>query len=408
MTPNRWSRRDFMGTAAGAVAATTLPMSPLVAEPAVQPTAPRAIVGAKVTAIKTYKLKQALYVEVQTDAGVSGWGECAPNNKDVVQTFITTGLQQHVMGRSVWDVEPIWNDCFYANSDLGPSGPLLNAIAGIDIALWDLRGKLAGLPTWQLLGGQYRTTQRVYGSFAVDGGRRMTADQAARKAASFAERGYTAVKLRMQIRERNLNPLPDPTIPYVKAVKAALGDSVELLVDINNGYTAARAIERGRWLQDEMGVRYYEEPTSMQQLQELAQVSEALDLFIVAGENEHSRWQHRDLIDIGKVDVLNPDVSKAGGISEVRRIAVLGQATSKRIMLHNTRPGILTHASLAVIASISNAAEYLEYSDPDDYAGLTSLYAETLQVVNGQLRIPDRPGLGVTLDATAVARAVIP
>ncbi|MCU0646541.1 MAG: mandelate racemase/muconate lactonizing enzyme family protein [Gemmatimonadaceae bacterium] len=402
MSDSTCSRRDFVATTAGALAATTL-----VPSLGAQPPVTRPMGAVKVTAVKTYKLRQALYVEVQSDAGVSGWGECAPNNKDVVQVFVQTGLVQHVVGRSVWDSEPIWHDCFYANSDLGPSGPLLNAIAGIDIALWDLKGKLAGVPTWQLLGGRYRERQRVYGSFAVDGGRRMTADQAARKAASFVERGYTAVKLRMQIRERNLNPHPDPTIPYVKAVRAAIGPTVELLVDINNGYTAARAIERGRWLQDEMGVRYYEEPTSMQQLHELAQVSEALDLFIVAGENEHSRWQHRDLIDIAKVDVLNPDVSKAGGITEVKRIAALGQATSKRIMLHNTRPGILTHASLAVIASISNAAEYLEYSDPDDYQSLTALSAETLPVVNGELVIPSRPGLGIELDPAAVARAVV-
>jgi L-alanine-DL-glutamate epimerase-like enolase superfamily enzyme len=398
-----WSRREFVSTTAGAVAAASLTGTSLAA----QPTAQRAIGRVKVREVRTFKLKQALYVEVVTDAGVSGWGECAPNNKDVVETFIKTGIVKHVVGRSVWDGDPIWNDCYFDNSDLGPSGPLLNAIAGVDIALWDLRGKLAGVPTWQLLGGKYRDRQKVYGSFGVDGGKRMTAEQAAKKAASFAERGYTAVKLRMQLRGRNINPDPDPTIAYVKAVKAAIGPSVELLVDINNGYTAARAIERGRWLQEEMGVRYYEEPTSMQHLHELAQVSDALDLFIVAGENEHSRWQHRDLIDIAKVDILNPDVSKAGGVTEVKRIAALGQATSKRIMLHNTRPGILTHASLAVVASISNAAEYLEYSDPEDYASLTALSSMTLPVVEGHLRIPDGPGLGIEIDPAAVRRAVV-
>lgn len=361
----------------------------------------------KVLGLETFKLKNALFVKITSGDGLVGWGEVSPNNIAVAETFIHNGLKEHVIGRGIWDAEPVWDDMFFDNHDLGPQGVLLYAIAGIDCALWDLRGKAAGLPAHRLLGGAYRTRVKAYGSFGVDGGRKMTAAQAAAKAVKFAERGFKTVKLRMQIRERDINPHPDPTLPYARAVRKALGDQVEFFVDINNGYTAARAIEVGKRLRDELNVRYFEEPVSTQNLHELAQVSEALDIPVIAGEKEYTRWQQRDLIEIGKVDILNPDVSKCGGITEAKKIAALAQASERPIIPHNTRPTLATAASLQFAASISNLGPFMEYVDVDDFRSLMGAMKSNVQFEDGYLLVPQAPGLGIEPDEAALRRLVV-
>jgi L-alanine-DL-glutamate epimerase-like enolase superfamily enzyme len=155
----------------------TLPVSAAAADSA---PALSSASGVKLKDVRTFKLKDALFLQIVADNGVTGWGEASPNNRHVVETFIHTGLKKHVIGRSVWDAEPIWDDMFFDNHDLGPSGALPYAIAGVDIALWDLRGKLTGLPVCRLLGADYRNKVRAYGSFGVSGGSKMTPEQAAR------------------------------------------------------------------------------------------------------------------------------------------------------------------------------------------------------------------------------------
>jgi L-alanine-DL-glutamate epimerase-like enolase superfamily enzyme len=410
-------RRAFLRTSAAAcgagAASLLLPRGGGAAEASAAadagPDAPplAAASGVRVRDVRTYKLRGAIFVEVVADNGVSGWAESSPNNRHVVETFIHTGLKEHVVGRGVWDAEPVWDDMFFANHDLGPSGALPYSIAGVDLALWDLRGKLAGLPVYKLLGGEYRRRFRAYGSFGVNGGRRMTPDEAARQAAKFVERGFRAVKLRMQIRERNIDPVPDPTLPYARAVRKAVGDKTEFWVDLNNGYTASRAVELGRRLREELNVLYLEEPVSTQNLRELAQVVEALDFPVVAGEKEYTRWQHRDLIEQGQVGVLNPDVTKCGGLTEAKKIAALAQACSRRIMPHNTKPTFSTAAALHFAASISNAAPHVEFVDTDEFADLLAVMKSHVEFRDGDLLVPERPGLGLEVDEAAVRRAVV-
>jgi len=404
----KFDRRSFLKTSAAVGAAALL--APKIAEAQNNSTSQSPLAaasGVKVKDVKTYKLKQAIFIEVVADNGVSGWGEASPNNRHLIETFVHKGLKEHVIGKSVWNAEPMWDDMFFDNHDLGPAGVLPYSIAGIDIALWDLKGKLVNLPVYRLLGGKYRDKVRAYGSFGVDGGRKMTAAQAAAKAAKFVERGFTAVKLRMQIRERNINPKPDPTMEYARAVRKAVGDKIEFWVDINNGYTAARAIEMGKKLRQEIGVNYYEEPVSTQNLHELAQVSEALDIPIIAGEKEYTRWQMRDLMERGKVGIINPDVSKCGGLTEAKKIAALAQACSKSIIPHNTKPTFSTAAALHFAASISNCAPFMEFVDVEEFKDLIGLMKNNVEFKDGFLLVPNRAGIGIEPDLERVKRAVV-
>lgn len=361
--------------------------------------------GLKIERIETFVVKGACFVKVTASNGMAGWGEADADNPPLMAAFIEHGLKERAIGQDPWNSEKIWDTMFYSNHDQGPGGALANAIAGIDIALWDLKGRLLGLPVYQLLGGSYRKRIRVYGSFGVRGGRAMTAAQAAAQAAKFVRQGFTAVKLRMQIRENNQNPDPDPTLTYARAVREAIGPDIDLLVDINNGYTAARGVEVGKRLRDELNILFLEEPCSDQVHAETAAAVRALDVPIIAGEKEYTRWQLRELITLGNPDFLNPDTIKAGGLSEMKKIAAIAQAYGKPIICHNTRPTLGTAASLHFIASISNCGPLMEFVDVDNFRELMGLMKNNARYEKGYLYVPEGPGLGIEPDEAKIRQA---
>lgn len=412
MPPTRTlDRRRFLGALPATVGAASLAAAAPAgaagppAAAAADPVAARpAMPVVKVRDVKAYRLSQATFVEVVSDAGVSGWGECAGDNNHVMQAFVDEALKEHVVGQDVFDAERLWDWMFFENHDLGPGGALPNAIAGIDIALWDLKGKLLGLPVYKLLGGKYRDKVRAYGSFGVRRGR-VSVDEAVRTAVKFLERGANAIKLRMQIREHFQNPEPDPTFEYARAVRKAIGDDVAFWVDGNNGYSAAHAIEVGKRLRGEVNIRYFEDPISDQNHREMAQVVAGLDVPVIAGEKEYTRWQLRELMVEGNVDIINPDICKAGGFTEMKKIAAISQALSKPIMAHNTQPTLGTAASVHFVASIGNAGPWLELVDHDRFKESFALFRSTIQIKDGYYLLPEAPGLGVEVDADAVRRA---
>jgi L-alanine-DL-glutamate epimerase-like enolase superfamily enzyme len=404
MTLNQKRRSFLKASAAFSAASLLLPPEAARSEPV------NSASRIKITDVRTFKVKDAIFVQVLADNGLSGWGEASPNNRHVIETFIHNGLKQQVINRNVWDAEPMWDDMFYANHDLGPDGVLQYAIAGIDIALWDLRGKLVNQPVYRLLGGSYRDKIRAYGSFGLGLGsdKPMTMDNAARTAAKLVDRGFTAIKARSQFRERKTNPWPDPTFDYFRAMRKAIGDKVELFACLNSSYTAARVIELGRRLHGELGINYIEETVSTHNLRELAQVSEALPFTVIAGETEYTRWRIRDVIEIGKVGMVNPDVAKCGGLTEAKKIAALAQACSRPIKPHNTRPNFSTAAALHFLASISNAGPFVEFPDLDKFRDQMKLMKSTIEFKDGYLHVPQGAGLGIEVDETAVKKAVVP
>jgi L-alanine-DL-glutamate epimerase-like enolase superfamily enzyme len=405
------SRRTFLRSAAllGAGALTAPALRAQTPAPASASPGANAATGAvKVTAIRCHilpKHKIAL-VELNTDAGVTGWGECAWDGEGLMKNFVEELLAKQCIGKNLHDVRRMWDWMFYENHDLGPGGALPNAIAGIDIALWDAKGRLLGLPIHQLLGGKYRDKIEAYGSVPVRRGR-VSIEECVKQCVTFVEQGYRCVKVRMQIREHYLNPEPDPTFGYVAAVRKAIGDQIELMVDANNGYSAQRAIQTGRKLYENWNVTYFEDPVSDQNHLEMAQVTAALHhQEVVAGEKCYTRWQFKDLITLGNVDILNPDIVKVGGFTELDRIHHFATCYQKPIQLHNTRPTISTAASLQAMATFSQVARYIEYPILNaDLEAQTKLFHQDIRPKDGWLHLPTGPGLGLDLDAAAFRAA---
>ncbi len=389
------NRRNFlksMGIAG--LAGATLPLSSSAAEGAspgwdVDP-------DIRITGLETFVIPRAILVRIDTNAGISGWGESSPNNTHLIRTFIETGMKEFIMGKSPFDVEPIWDELFWQNHDLGPAGALPYAIAGIDLALWDIKGKILKQPVYKLLGGCYRKEFRVYGGFGVYGGT-IPVEVAVEKALRLANKGFRIVKLRMQIREYNLNPVPDLTLDYYTAIRKALPDDVELFVDPNEGYTAARAIQIGKELQS-MGMPYFESPCPLENHADTRAVTEALDIPVLAGEKCYTRWMFRDLILQGNPDVIQPDLIKAGGITEVKKIAALGQAFFKDIAPHNTKPTLGTAAALHLLAGVSNFGPFIEFIETELYQPVLSVFDNQVEFKNGNLILPEGDGLGLIVN----------
>ncbi len=350
----------------------------------------------RITGVKTYVLPRAILVKLETNAGISGWGESSPNNTHLIQTFIQTDMKDRVIGRDPFDVEPLWDELFWHNHDLGPAGALPYAIAGIDLAMWDLKGKILKQPVYKILGGSYRKEFPAYGGFGIYGGT-VPVDTAVEKALNLAEKGFKVIKLRMQIREYNLNPNPDFTLKYYTAVRKALPDDIELFIDPNEGYTASRAIEIGRELED-MGMKYYESPCPLEAHKDTAAVVEALDIPVLAGEKCYTRWQFRDLILEANPDVIQPDVIKSGGITEVKKIAALGQTFFKTMAPHNTKPTLGTAAALHVMASCSNFGPFIEFIETELYKPVLSVFDNHVEFKDGTLILPEGPGLGLIVN----------
>lgn len=358
--------------------------------------------GIKITGLKTFVLPRAILVKLETNAGIDGWGESSPNNTRLIETFIQTDMKERVIGRDPFDVEPIWDELFWYNHDLGPGGALPYAVAGIDLALWDLKGKILNQPVYKLLGGSYRKEFLAYGGFGLYGGT-VSVDDAVSKALNLAEKGFKVIKLRMQIREYNLNPADDYTVKYYTAVRKALPGDVELFVDPNEGYTASRAIEIGRELQ-KLGMKYFESPCPNEAHRDTRAVVEALDIPVLAGEKCYTRWQFRDLILEANPDVIQPDLIKAGGITEVKKIAALGQTFFKTIAPHNTKPTLGTAAALHLVASISNFGPFIEFIETELYQPVLSVFDTHVEFKNGHLILPEEPGLGLVINEARVEK----
>jgi L-alanine-DL-glutamate epimerase-like enolase superfamily enzyme len=362
---------------------------------------------AKVRDVEAFAVKGAVFVKVTADDGTAGWGEAGHSGGKLVRDVIEGEIKNLAIGEDVFAGQATWAKVYYEVDELGPGGLASQALAGVDCALWDLRGKLLQQPVWALLGGKVRDDFPVYGSFSRDlgDGKYMTPEQCAAKAAELVSEGFVAVKLRMAIREEGADPDPDPTMPCARAVRKAIGDNMPLYIDANNGYRAARAITVGRQLQDELGVTVFEEPCAMHHWGSAAQVSDALDLSVALGEHEYTPFAFRDMIRQAKPDLLNPDVSKLSGLTAGLHVAAMAFAEDLPISVHNARPTLLTAAHAHFIGFAPTATHPQEHPGRKRLQNLWDYFENQIQPEGGRLRVPDTAGLGLIVNEAAVRKA---
>jgi L-alanine-DL-glutamate epimerase-like enolase superfamily enzyme len=289
---------------------------------------------------------QALLVKVSTDQGITGWGEChAPSAPRVHKTVITDLLAPVLMGQDARQIEPLWERMYSTERLRGyATGSYTEAIAGVDLALWDILGKLTGQPVWQLLGGRYRERIPTYTGI---GGR--SPAELKDSAVVAVESGFGAVKM-------GLSKGPGThDLNRVTAVADAIRGKAQLLVDSLGAYKLHEAIKVGRELDRIGNIGWWEDALLPEDLAGYPKLADALDTAICAGEEGSNRYQFRDLLAAGSVDIINPDVCRAGGISECRRIAVLADAHGVLWSPHvSTGTACYMSASLHLAAATPN------------------------------------------------------
>lgn len=339
--------------------------------------------------------QDALIVRVHTDEGITGIGEVDASPlviKAIIDApkshAVSHGVRALLVGQDPLEPARLWDRMYEGSIFSGRRGAVIMAMSGVDIALWDILGKATGQPVYRLLGGAYRDRIRAYASTLMPD----TPDDAAREAARWAERGFRAIKMGWGGFGRG----PESDAALVAAARRAVGPQVDLLLDLGFRWERQDAVSTARRI-EEYRPFWFEEPFLPDSLDRYAQLADAIETRVATGEENTTRWEFRDLIDRGHVDVLQPDVTRAGGLTECRRIAWIAADRGRPVVPHAWSTGIVKAASLHLIAAIPNAL-FLEFCVWDSPLNLELVQPVFAIDANGDVAVSQAPGLGIELN----------
>ncbi len=343
--------------------------------------------------------QDTLLVRVRTDTGLVGIGE-GHTSPWVIKAIIEAppshiygqGLRDLLIGEDPLERDRVWDKLYRHSAVYGRRGAAVHAISALDMALWDLAGKAVDKPVSALLGPQFRSEIRAYASTLMPSG----ADAAAREAVHWRDQGFRAIKLGWGALGQDVGA----DLRAAESIRNRVGDGMDLLWDVGYGMDVDSAITLARGLED-VGAFLLEEPLSPDDLDGFARLADAVDLPIATGEKETTRFGFRDLIERGHVDVIQPDVARAGGFTECRRIAEHALARGVTVLPHCWSTDVLVAGTLHFIASLPECP-YLEYCVLETPLR-RRVCREPIRATDGVVRVPDGPGLGVELNEETLA-----
>jgi len=316
--------------------------------------------------------------------------------------IIKHNLAHALIGKDPLDHAVLQDSLLHTFVKLGPEGALTGALAALDIALWDLKGKLLGQPIYKLLGGAWRTSLSFYASIGGNGDRKV--DEVLRVVETRLKDSPAAVKIRFD----NDRTKPDLDIPgdiaKARAVRRLVGDGLPLAFDANNGYSVGGAIRVGRAL-EELGYWWFEEPVQHYHVKAMGEVAQKLDITVSAGEQTYTLSGLADLIAAG-VRMVQPDIVKMGGITGLMRCIALAVAHGVELVPHQTQPMIGHMANLHLAASQPHATKPCELNDPT--SRMHAVFENPPRPVDGLFHLPSEPGLGLRIDETDLAKRRVP
>ncbi|MCV0424959.1 MAG: mandelate racemase/muconate lactonizing enzyme family protein [Roseibium sp.] len=353
-----------------------------------------------------YSKRSAHLVEVETDEGITGWGECfGPGSIAVAnKTIVEKVIQPLVVGENPLDRDVLWHKVYNLLRDHGQKGMPLQALSGVDIALWDIAGKVAGLPIAQLIGGFHRTKVQVYG-YGMMLRRENPTAMASRfrdEAAVIREMGFRATKMKL-----GLGPKAD--VKLASAVRAGIGPDFRFMADANHCYTTADAFYVGRAL-EELECYWFEEPVAPEDHDGYRELRAGLKVNISGGEAEFNRWGWRGLLESRALDIAQPEVCALGGISEYLRVLALCHAHFVPVVNHVWGSAIAVATNLQLLAAMPPLPGGLYPSEPmlefdtTDNRFRDELLKEPLDIQqqikrnDGYADVPQGAGLGVEPD----------
>src|SRR4051812_7447537 len=366
----------------------------------------------KITAIEAFQVawapedkpeQRSAFVRVRGEDGLYGIGEASPMQGGLASLGIVAhNLAPELLGKDPLDHAVLLDAELPRLVKLAPEGALTGALAALDIALWDLKGKFLNQPIYKLLGGAWRTALPFYASIGGNGAR--SVDEVVRIVEARLKDGPAAVKIRFDNDRTRLDSDIQGDIAKARAVRKLVGDGLPLAFDANNGYSLGGAIRVGRAL-EELGYWWFEEPVQHYHVTSMGEVARRLDITVSAGEQTYTLSGIADLIAAG-VRMVQPDIVKMGGITGLQRCAALAHAHGVELVPHQTQPTIGHMASLHIAASQLHATKPCELNDPSPR--MHTVFENPPVPVGGVFRVPSEPGLGLRTDEAELARRRIP
>ncbi|MGA9345243.1 MAG: mandelate racemase/muconate lactonizing enzyme family protein [Nocardioidaceae bacterium] len=356
------------------------------------------------TSVETFHDAFVCFVRVTTSEGLVGWGQASTYNADITAQVFHRQVAPWALGMDAISIGDIVTRVEEREHKF-PGSYRCRALAGIDTALWDLRGRATGRPVVELLGGQPRRLRAYASSMRRDISPR---EEAARLCRLRDDVGFDAFKWRVGSEcGHDIDEWPGRTEEIVPTVGRALGDGVAKLVDANSGYSPSRAIEVGRLLEAE-GVTHFEEPCPYWRLDDTKQVTDALAIDVTGGEQDWDLATWQRMVDLRAVDVVQPDVMYVGGVWRTLQVVELAAAAGVPCTPHSANLSLVTICTMHLLGAIPNAGKYLELSieGPDYYPWQTGLFTgDHFTVTDGHVEIPTGPGWGVEISPDWLSRA---
>ena len=351
----------------------------------------------KIQRLETFSNEFVCFVRITTDTGDVGWGQTSTYNADITATIFHRQVARWALGADALNIDALIQR-IEEKEHKYPGSYRCRALAGLDTALWDLRGKLEDKPVVELLGGAPMSL-RVYASsmkrdISPD-------DEAARFIRLRDTLGIDAFKWRVAAEcGRDIDEWPGRTEAIVPRVSRALGDGVAKLIDANGGFSAGRAIQVGKMLTDE-GITHFEEPCPYWKLDETKKVADALTIDVTGGEQDWDLGVWARMITARAVDVVQPDVMYMGGIARTLEVARMAADAGISCTPHSANLSLVTICAMHLLGAIPNAGKYLEFSieGPDYYPWQQDLFlGDPFAIHAGRVRISSEPGWGVNIN----------
>lgn len=341
-----------------------------------------------------------LLIKVETDEGIIGYGEVdtAPVvGKAIIDAYMSHGtcygLKEVVVGADPFDYEQIWTDMWRKTYYYGRFGPVMHVMSGIDMALWDIMGKALNMPVHKLLGGSYVTKARAYASALMP----ETTDMVKSMVDEYAALGYKAIKF-------GWGPLGydvDFDVKLVTAARKAAGDKIDIMIDIGKRYHLKSALRMAKAM-EQLNIYWLEEPLPAEDYVGYRRLTESTTMRIATGEEESGRLAFGRLITEAGVDIVQPDMSRCGGLTEAKKIATLCADHNVVMVPHAFKTGVLVAASLHMIAATPDVP-FLEFSVTK--SGIRKeLLAKPFVAHDGYVDVPQGPGLGIEINPEVISK----
>lgn len=356
----------------------------------------------KITEINTYLVRPRwCFVEIITDEGLVGWGEPVVEGKASTVKACVEEMKPYLIGADPKNIEDIWNMLYRAGFYRG--GPIImSAIAGIDQALWDIKGKFYNAPVYELMGGPCRERIKVYSWIGGD-----RPSDVARAAKEKQDEGFSAIKMNATEELQMIDSYEkiDAVLERVASIREVVGKYFGIAIDFHGRVHKPMAKILAKKL-EEYDPMFIEEPVLCEHMEEFKEIARACNIPIATGERLFSKYDFKRLLQVGGVDIIQPDLSHAGGITEVKKIAAMAEAYDVALAPHCPLGPIALSACLQVDATCYNAIiqeqsigiHYNEHHDPLDYIK----NPEDFKFVNGYVAMPKKPGLGVEVNKELV------